>query len=409
MFKADNKSVCSTCSQKVGETQGLKCSECECFFHAVCPSAPNNESKICTSTFLTNYVRPTTKPNFTWTCDECLTEAESVKVATLSQLIKALTKSLNDQLSALTEQVSSLTERVNTMSEKNAQSTGTVWDERQNAQANKMKSALVIKPDGEGNKVNSKEVRKIVHREGIPVDSVVELDNGETFVNLPDTESRDRVGQLLEESHTDNPVVKLKSKLPSIEVMGVTAKDIQNEDNEDLSPEELDEVIYKQNKEIAQLIDAGSELKVVYIRKPPARRVPTRKAFSYYTVAIRVSPNIRDLIKKMKDKIHMGLTHHNIRDRFYVRRCNKCQGLGHYEDKCDESNHLVCGFCTKEHKSDDCPEKKKDHKFHNCINCSGEGLDCRGHPAFWKDCPAYKLAQKRMSKTIAYDYSYLNW
>ena len=312
--------------------------------------------------------------------------------------------SQNNQISELTASVVALTEKVNSMSENNVQSvsTGTVWDERQKIQSTKMKSALVIKPDGDGNKVNSKAVRKIADKEGIPVDSVVDAGNGELFVNLPDAETRDRVGQLLEDAHVDNQVVKLKSKLPSIEVLGVTSQDVQNEDNEDLTVAELEEMIYRQNTSIAQLIDAGSELSIVYIRKPPPRKV-------YYTVAIRVSPDIRDLVKKMKNTIHMGCTVHNIRDRFYVRRCNRCQGFGHYEDKCAANNHLVCGFCAKDHKSDDCPDKKKDHKHHSCINCSADGLDCRGHPAFWRECPAYKRAQKRMSRTIAYDYSDLKW
>ena len=401
MFKVDAASVCSTCRQKVNDNQGLKCMECDGFYHAACPSAPDNESKICTSTLLTNYVRPSTKPNFTWTCDHCLTEAESVKVATLRQLIKSISKSQNDQISELSAQVLNLTEVVNTLSENKSPNEGTVWDQRQKSQSNKIKSALVIKPDDQGNRVNSKAVRKIADKEGIPVDSVVEMESGEMFVNVPDADSRDRVCQLLEESHSTNQVLKLKPKLPSIEIMGVTSKDVQNEDNDDLTTEELENSILRQNKAIAQLVELGSELKVVFIRKPPPRKV-------YYTVVIRVSPNIRDLINKMKNKIHMGVTVHNIVDRFYIRRCNRCQGLGHYEDKCATTNHLVCGYCAKEHKSDDCPDKGKDHKHHSCINCSAEGENCKGHPAFWRKCPTYKAAQKKMMNSIAYDYTNLN-
>ena len=401
MFKVDNSSVCSTCKQKVNDNQGLTCMECEGFFHAACPSAPDNDSKICTSTFLTNYIRPTTKANFTWTCDWCLTEAESVKVATLRQLIKSISRSQTDQMTQLSAAVLNLTEKVNTLSEDKSIQEGTVWDQRQHINSTKVKSSLMVKPDDQGNRVNSKAVRKIADKEGIPVDSVVETESGEMFVNAPDADSRDRIGQLLEESHSANLVVKLKSKLPSIEVMGVTAKDVQNDDNDDLTTEELEQSILRQNKSIAQLVERGSELKVVFIRKPPPRKV-------YYTVVIRVSPDIRDLINKMKNKIYMGVSVHNINDRFYVRRCNRCQGLGHYEDKCAPSNKLVCGYCAKQHKSDDCPDKGKDHKHHACINCSAENLDCKGHPAFWRNCPAYKLAQKKMMKSIAYDYTDLN-
>ena len=49
------------------------------------------------------------------------------------------------------------------------------------------------------------------------------------------------------------------------------------------------------------MIERGSNLSVVYVRSPPARKV-------FYTVVLRVSPDIRTLIKKMKNKIHLGVS-----------------------------------------------------------------------------------------------------
>jgi hypothetical protein len=144
-------------------------------------------------------------------------------------------------------------------------------------------------------------------------------------------------------------------------------------------------------------MDLGSELRVVFTRKPPHGK-------KFYTVVIRVSPDIRTLLKNRRNKIHIGVSVHNIVDRFHVRRCNRCQGLGHYADKCDESKPVVCGFCAKAHLSDACPEKNKDHTHHKCINCSGEELEASGHAAFWTKCPTYVAAQEKMKKTISYDY-----
>ena len=402
MFKVNESSICSSCNQKVSDTQGLTCMECDCFFHGVCPSAADKDTQLCNATFLASFLKPSVKPNFTWTCDICKTESETNKVATLRQQIKSISTVHTAQINTLINLVTDLTVKVDKISETKAKPdeiATTVWGDKNKVQ--KMKSALVIKPDGHGKKVNANVVRKFAANEGIPVDSVIEAVNGEMFVNLPDEESRDRVGQFLEETHSSNPIVKLMSKLPTIAVMGVTSRDVKNDEDEDLTPAQLEQSIYKQNRSIAHLIDNGSQLKVVFVRPPPPRKL-------FYTVVIRVSPDIRTVIKDMKNKIYMGVSVHNIVDRFHVKRCNRCQGFGHYEDKCPPTNHLVCGFCAKDHKSDDCPAKTKNHEYHKCINCSGDGHNASGHPAFWTKCPAYITAQRKSMKTIAFDYSDLD-
>jgi hypothetical protein len=406
MFKVDNKSVCTSCKLKVTDTQGLKCIECECLFHAICSSAADKESQICNSTFLTAYIKPSTKENFTWMCDACKTKDETNKVATLRQLINTMSEAHTAQITTLSNLVQALSDKVDTLSVRNQPeeepvAPGSVWADQARVQKLRIPSSLVVKPDDHGNKINSGAVRKIATEQGLPINSVVESINGETYVNLPDIETRDRVSQILEESHASNPVIKLRSKLPTIAVMSVTVRDMRNDDDQDLSAGELQQSIYRQNKSIAVLMDKGSELDVVFVRPPPRGK-------DYYTVVIRVSPDIRALLKRMKNKIFIGVSVHNIVDRFHVKRCNRCQGLGHYLNKCDPSKAVVCGFCAKDHESDQCDMKNRSHVNHKCINCSGAGHDASGHPAFWTKCPTYKEAQEKLMKSIAFDYSDLN-
>lgn len=409
MFKISKDSVCSTCKLKASDKESLKCRICESLYHVVCShiTKDNKDIAICNKSLLGLFSLPSTKLNFSWSCDSCLTQVETDQVATLSQKITALSNSQENDTSKLTAQIVSLTDSVKFLTEKfnelslpsksdEASITDSVWNNT--ARMHKVKSAIVVKADQQGNKVSAKEVRKIVTEKGIPVNSVIESDTGELFVNLPDEESRDRVSQLLEESHASNPIVKLQSKLPSISIMGLTAREMDN-DGEDFTSAELEEDIYKQNKSIAQLIDRGSVLKIVYI-KPPARQQ------EYYTVVARISPEIRTILHKSRNKLYIGVRVHNIVDRFYVKRCNRCQEYGHYADKCKPPTKEVCGFCAKYHKSDDCPDKGKPHSEHKCSNCRGR--DAVGHPAFWTKCPAYKAQQKKLEKTICFDYDSLN-
>lgn len=404
MFKVDNHSVCTTCKQKVADGNCLKCSKCDNLHHAVCSSAVDKDSQICNSTFLNYYLKPSTKPNFSWTCDVCKTEDESEELATLRQLINAMSKTHSEQIQALTNLVTDLTLKVDKMSEvkppeskEATHRTNTVWDDVNRVQKLRVKASLVVKPDQHGNIIKTKTVKKIATEQGIPIDSVVESSNGETFVNTPDVESRDKVLQCLEASHASNPVVKLKSKLPTITVMDVEARHLMNEDDQVVTKNELRENIYRLNKFITPLVDTGSELEVVYMKAPPTGK-------NFYSVYIRVSPDIRLTIdKKMGNKIHFGAKVFNIKDRFHVKRCNRCQGLGHYAEKCDtEKNPVKCGYCAKDHDSNECPEKGRPHERHTCTNCSDANRDGSGHPAFWTKCPTYKEAQDKLKKTIPY-------
>ena len=149
-------------SQKVNDTQGLKCVECEGFFHGVCPSAADKDSQLCNATFLSSFLKSSVKDNFTWTCDDCKTETESNKVATLRQIINAMSKSHAAQITTLTDSINSLADKVNaiTVNVQPAETNPTVWGDK--ARVKKIKSALVVKPDGQGKKMNSNDVRKIV-------------------------------------------------------------------------------------------------------------------------------------------------------------------------------------------------------------------------------------------------------
>lgn len=408
MFLVDNKSSCLSCKQKVTDNICLKCVECDKLYHVTCPSAPDKDSLICNPTFLSYYVKPSTKPNFTWTCDACKTETEATKVATLRELMHSIQRSHDEQIKSLTSLVTDLTVKIDSMAIISAEhkvalnntAAGSVWADTKRVE--NVRASLAVKPDAHGNSVKTKSVKKFATERGIPIDFVVEAANGVTFINTPDVESRGKVVEFLEESHAGNEVSLLKNRLPTIAVMGVKASHVTNDDDDEVTKEELTENIYRQNKYIAPFMDnPDSKLEVVFMKSPPAGK-------RFYNIFIRVTPDIRLAIEnKMSDKIHIGANVFNVVDRFHIKRCNRCQTLGHYEDKCDPENPRVCGFCAKDHESKDCPDKNRSHDRFTCINCSGSGKNCRGHSAFWTKCPTYMEAQAKLKKTIPY-YNKLN-
>ena len=263
-----------------------------------------------------------------------------------------------------------------------------VWDRTEKVK--EVRTSLLARRNAEsGRSVDIEKLEQAAIKYGIPVNSVHVSASGDTFVNLPNKVSSDKLQPLLQEMNHD--VITLKSKLPTITLLGVTQK---------YSKTDIINAILKQNEVIRVLVEEnGSHLSVVYTKEPS-------EDGTYHQIVLRVSPDIRRAIENHNNKLHMGKVLHKVVNRFYVRRCNNCQCYGHYQDKCPTPDSPVCGYCSQDgHCSKDCPIKSGQTNDFCCHNCKSKDMEFKGHSTFWYNCPAYKEQQKKLERSIDYDYS----
>ena len=146
---------------------------------------------------------------------------------------------------------------------------------------------------------------------------------------LPSEEYREKLTPLLEDdAFAGNDVVSLKSKLPTISILNVKEFTTKDEFME----------------KIKEKIDTGSELSIVF-SKNPRNSNHSDNTNHYYQVVARVSGDVRRAIKTSNDKIFVDFVAYRVVDRFYIKRCNKCQKFGHYEKDCQ--NEVCCGYCCQ--------------------------------------------------------------
>lgn len=435
-FELNESGVCGTCSKKIAEEK-IKCSSCEKYFHATCsPTDPICTNKAFLKTFINTSAN---KLNFTWMCDHCLTLSEIDKVALMSEQLSSLRKAVTqlsedktrsaDQLKVqitneftlLTEHITSdiqarITDQVTreirtqvthefdklvaSQSEKFDKLTASIADPTPSEAAGPhwkspesdrdLRASLMVKPDEHGNPIDPGKVKKMILENGVPVNRITVSSSGDTFINLPNLKSREKLQPLLERDHNAHNILLLKKKLPQVSILDVT---------EELSKEDIKSGLISQNEALATLVDAGHELSVVYTRPPPEGKM-------YHQVTIRVSPEIRRAIKAAGNRVHLSARHCRVADNFHIKRCNKCQSFGHYASKCKLDSRDVCGYCGENHKSSECLIKNSPPRTHKCCNCELAGLEnFEGHSTFWSDCPAYKIQQNKLKSAISYDYS----
>ena len=416
MFKLDRQGKCTTCLAKAKDAEIIQCEVCEFYFHGVCDSEDGKgQNRIAVQSHLKLFKQASTKKNFSWKCDKCLTISEQNQAATVKESIsqfmiqftefknqlpvqiKEIVKSEMENLTASqTDEFNKLAENISTQSEatswNNSAKVQEIIQESRNidkVQWPDLRESLIVKPDADGNPIDPAKVKKIIVDNGVAVDKVVVSSSGDTFINLPNPKSREKLQPLLQRDN-DNDVFLLKKKLPQISILEVT---------DDLSKEDIKKGLLGLNESIGNLANNGQELSVVYTKAPPQGK-------EFHQVIVRVSPDIRKSIKAAGNKVHLSDKVCRVKDNFHVKRCNKCQDFGHYASKCKPGTAEVCGYCAASHKSSDCPIKDNPSHTHKCRNCEVAGLEhFTGHSTFSYGCPAYKIQQDKLKNAIAYDYN----
>ena len=365
---------CASCKTAVNEDDVLTCYDCKTDIHAVC----EGDATYACKTFITNF-KKLKSGNFLFVCNSCITMRENNEASTLKEQIADLTNTV----SSLVNEFKEFKQEKKT--DKEQQEGSKPWSDQ--AKIKKIKASLRIQSNGTD--VNIAKVKEIATSNQIQVSkTTVNQTNGDVYIELPSEENRDKLTPLLnEETFAAHEVVKLKSKLPTISVLDV--KEFESKEN-------FVDKIKNQNPVIKELMERGSTFSVVYCKSPTDECEK-----KYHQVVLRVSEDIRKVIRSNNNKLFADLTAYRVVDRFYVKRCNRCQKFGHYEKDC--KNDECCGYCTGKHSTGKCKEvEAKDHANHKCVNCKEKGLDPNKHSAMWYKCPTYIEMQKKLKQSIPF-------
>ena len=118
-----------------------------------------------------------------------------------------------------------------------------------------------------------------------------------------------------------------------------------------------------------------------------------------YQTLFSISKALRDLFENYNDKVFIGLHSCKIYERFYVKRCYRCQKYGHYIGQCSDEV-LCCGKCAGNHKTTDCQVTLEQTDKHRCSNCKLANKPDK-HLVSSSSCPIFQEEQIKIKKLIS--------
>lgn len=384
--KLDPDGKCNLCKKISSQNEHVQCFTCRSNFHAVCSSV-SNDDKLATKTTVINFLLGSTKKNFAFLCDICLTTLERNTADTDTQRINSLESNMstmNDQLSEikqllLKKDMPVLSTKNVTVEKSQPSNPSSIWFNKERLETVKAPpapSVLVVGKTNEEDKdqKNMEVVEKVIMENNIGLQKSYKNKSGELVIVCNSKESRDNLSNIVDSIDESIPTKSPNGKRPTIAVVGLY---------KEYSMEEISAMIVKQNAFITKFATSNNiddHCKVLVVR-------PTKRNPNVFQVFVSVSAVLRDGIKQHNDKITLGLTTCKVYDQYHVKRCNKCQFFGHYAKDC-QSTEAYCAKCGNMHETENCTSSSK-----KCVNCVRSDVEKNDHCAFDMDCPSILLQQ----------------
>ena len=391
-YQISDDGTCSTCHETALDADFVQCGICKMEFHAICGACPAEE-KWGTKTMIHMFKATSTKRNFTFICNCCLTARETNSADFDGRRIRKMEQNMeeiNKELREIKKLVAPTgTSQAQSKPQPSNQHRNSVWFDSEKLatiKAKPVESVLVVNKDDdiEVEKTNTKMVETVVIDSKIQVKKSFKDKGGNLVVVCDSTESRDALKNQVSALNNNIEMKTPKEKRPVISIVGLS-KNYENE--------EVVDMLTQQNNFLKHF-SAGNNIRDhinVFAVKPLRGKPDVFQAFA------RISQVLREGFRTFNDKVTMGLSTCKIYDQFHIKRCNNCQGFGHYFRNCPTPQDNVCAKCGSNHPTRECSSDNR-----KCVNCVKGKLpegECK-HSADDQTCPTLRKAQVDMKKHL---------
>ena len=371
-YKLDTNGTCQTCNVVAEAVENIQCFMCKGVFHCACPGM-SDDDKVGTKSLFTAFNRPSTQKNFKFFCNCCLTKFEIDMVNTSTNRLNTMEGNITTIKSELEEIKNLLKENSKPATKQgksnlnNIPTLDNIWFNKARLESTKVAPAEPMLVLNNSQEVNVS-VEKAIVENSIPVTKSFKNNSGNLVVVCDSEDSRDKLQSIIASTTENVEMRSVTKKKPSVAIVGLSKK---------YSKEEVINQLVSQNqyvKQFSTVNDINEHIEIHDIK-------PTRSKPLVFQVFASVSEVLRKGVRNYNDKVTIGLTSYKVYDRFHVKRCNNCQGIGHYYKDCPTPNDPSCAKCGLNHATNTCNNTEN-----KCVNCVKTGKDSN-HTAFDPKCP----------------------
>ena len=388
VFKVNDKSICQSCSNVPAQGESLQCFTCKVFFHLICENTVN-ENKLGNNTLVKQFQAQSTKENFKFFCNKCLTELEismakasTDKINTLEKKYETMETKLDTIIEHLSNEKTSSKISTRKPSGPNISSLWLDKDKLAKVKAPPAKSVLVVKKAENLEKcvANQNVVQSVIMNNNIPVVESFQNKSGDLMIVCESEDKRDELKGIVSRSDEDIVINTPRQIRHSITIVGLPKA---------YEKEEVMKMLTMQNGYIKQF--AVNNVLEDHITINAIK--PLKNNASLFQVFGNVSTVLREGFHHFFDKVTLGLSSCKVYDQQNVKRCYNCQNFGHYARDCPTKDVHVCGKCSENHLTSECESFAR-----KCINCVRNHIVEVQHPAFSHQCPSLVKQQNLMKK-----------
>ena len=383
-FKLDSNGTCLSCNTVAATKENLQCYLCEGVFHGAC-STMSEDDKVGSKSLIGLFNGSSTKKNLKFFCDICLTKFEidlvntdRRRLNTVEDNITSIKTELEEIKNLLKEKPKPTTNQGKNNSANSA--TGNIWFDKARLETTPVSPAeqmLVL----DNTEIVSDLVEKAIVRNSIPVKKSFKNNSGKLCVVMDDQDARDKLRNVMATQVENIEMKSVTRKKPSVTIVGLSKLHTK---------EEVIQLIVSQNQYVKQFATVNNIDDHIEIHDIKA----TRSKPSVFQAFASVSEALRKGFRNFNDKVTIGLTSCKIYDRFHVKRCNNCQGLGHYYKECPTPDTPCCAKCGLDHATNTCSSTTS-----KCVNCTKAGKTATDHTAYDPKCPVLQIEVEKKKKS----------
>ena len=373
-IKLDQNGTCPSCNVVTTTKENTTCTMCKAVFHSSC-EATDADNKPGTKSLINLFNGPSTKSNFKFFCDVCATNFEIEQASSEDKRLNVVEKNV-DTIKKELEEIKNLLKHPVSTNTKTTR-TDNVWFDQKRLASIKFPTAkpLLVVSNAQA---SSGSIEKAIVDNSIPVTKSYTNASGDLVLECDSSDTREKLKTVVESTSETLQLKMSTGKKPSITIVGLTLQ---------YSKDEIISQIVSQNqfvKFFSTVNNINEHIEIHDIK-------PTRAKPTVYQAFASVSEALRKGFSNYKDKVTIGIQTCKIYDRFHIRRCNNCQGLGHYYKDCPTPNIPCCAKCSGNHRTDACESNQK-----KCTNCTKNDIENTNHTTYDPNCPSMmKLVDKK--------------